>query len=349
MEIITSADPHLLRYLPEPGISLDKTPKFVGGSIAVIRKEIVDPTENEADFKIDTGYGVTLYTDSSIIADQVEKTRALKYTPPTADFVYLTKKEISPSEKNELPPREMGKGHPGEILVTPDLKHYALSGPEKYGSVISTIMGIASLEKAEMGVIGLHAGLLYDKILDRNHVFIGGSGSGKSTYIQILSSQYPNRFTAITDDWIEIDTKKNLSFPISRAVGSRPDTLSKSILQKNPRVTESFDSFGKTFYIEKAPNSNPQIGKVFQLHTHHFEKTPSGYTQLLREVDVHIPFMSELHGNILKLPPSVNRKLLQIIDNYLLLTRQKYFYTVNTRSGDIDKTLGTIIEKINSK
>lgn len=139
--------PKIDSYNPEDKPETERTtlelPEFKGGCFSIIREEAVDAGEYGASYKLDAGYGIEFRTDSENLAKEVELARGNHEEIPRGDLTYITKMDILPARPDELPPKRMEKGQPGDLLVTPDLAHYAISGPEKFGSVISIIHGIS--------------------------------------------------------------------------------------------------------------------------------------------------------------------------------------------------------------
>lgn len=334
----------------ENELIISEESKQQGGCVASIRKERVNPVEYSADYEVGTEIGINFFTDSSTLAENVASTEDVGTSKDSTDLVYLTKSVILPVH-DETQPKKIDKGMLGDLIVTPDLKHYAISGPEKYGSAISILFGISSFEKAEEGILGLHAGQIYDKKLDLNHIIIGASGQGKSTYTHLLSAQEPNRFDAVADDWVELDTNNRTVNPISKTFGSHRETVADDIISASPRITSSFESFQKKFSQPEIPKDiSPRVGMIFQLYEGGLDKSDNGLLYLLSGVNSHIPFLYQFQLDDSRinvvLPKNVCSRLEAIITNYTALARGKRFEFINARKGDIHNVAARMIDEI---
>lgn len=214
--------------------------------------------------------------------------------------------------------------------------------------LLVSFMEFPSFNKAETGILGLHASQVADAKWNRSHIFIGGGGKGKTTYAQLLEDLYPNRFKAIADDWVEIDTKLNGVRPVSKSISVRPGALAESMLnsmQNEPG--QSFKSFGKDFYIPKPPQKPPEeIGKIFQLHSQPIDDSDQGLILLFRSFNYHIPFLSQMQFDSNLLPPNVCSKIDALCKSYIKVVRQSNFHFINVQK-DLNPVLAEIVDELN--
>ena len=73
---------------------------------------------------------------------------------PAIEFVYLTKNPIPKLSDSEII-RPITKDNLGDLVVDSNFKQYAISGPDKFGSLESILFGIYSLERSKEIFLGL--------------------------------------------------------------------------------------------------------------------------------------------------------------------------------------------------
>lgn len=320
--------------------------EYRGGCFAVLSEEKLTPIELGAKFEADTGLGVRVYTDSKSLAGQVMFSFDRQFAPSLWELTYLTERSVN-LQINGLVPRRMGMGIAPILVVTTDLSHFAVSGPEKFGSLAGLVYGISSLNLIEKGILGLHGSSVLDLESDQVHILLGASGEGKSTQARLLEKRFPERFLVVGDDWVQIDPSRRLVFPVSSTVGVEGD-ISAAETEEMPGLKGEFTSFGKKFFIlDRHKASFYKLGQIFQLHRGEMKKNRSSLIGLFRNFNRHIPFLNPLNGRIEDLPDGAKNRIEKIINSYLGLSQKRNFNFVNSRVGGIEEVSDQILAFLN--
>lgn len=311
-----------------------------GDRYTKIRTERVNPSEIGAGFKVETSLGITVYTDSEELSEQVEKTFPIvEKVTQTREIVYLTKNLIAPIDDSELQPRPIDVGSLGDLCVDKTLSQYTISGPVKLGSLESIMFGIKSFDDLENDKLGLHASLIYDKRNDVNHIIIGASGTGKSTLAQFLENSHPERFIVLADDWVEIDSSVKHVGPVSTTFGYRQGTLVASLVRDNSRIEGEFESFGKTFAPhEGAGEFSDKIGSIFILSDEGIEPFDD-FSQSNR----HIPFLTQFQSEFEFLTPQVQARLIKLRNIYRTILKDRNTVVLGNQKIDINRRVFQVL------
>lgn len=271
----------------------------------------------------DTGIGVEVVTDSEEIAEQIRICRRSSL-PIDSQLLYLTLQETGITNPLGVKSTPMLKGVPGELAITPDLTTYALSGPVKFGTIISIAYGIRSLLDVYNFKLGLHASLLHDRYSERSHIFVGESGAGKTTTALMLQALRPDRFLLTSDDWIEVDVEAGRVSPISTTIGTTSE-----VEAMRQHLSPPFYSFGKTFYPLSfdflAQFRFMQLGEIINLSPLYEGDT---FEMQLRRINNHVPFMNQDIGHLSAYPAVKDRVEALIAEGVKLLRRGKVISNV---------------------
>jgi len=341
--------PNSIEKIEKPRADRIEDDIFLYERRTVIRESKLSTVECAADFVVPTTMGIRVYSDSEKLAKETEQAFGVsnKYAVPTVDFVYLTKSNIKPIIRTEKPTRPIEVGILGDLVVDTTLTQYALSGPDKFGSLESVLFGIRSFEQIEKGLLGLHAAQIFDNKYNKNHVFIGGSGTGKSTLVQFLEMSDPGRYTVIADDWVEIDTKHGVVQPVSTTFGSRTDTLTSGLILDNGRAEGKFTSFGKDFFMkDQKQNPHNSLGLIVMLEKPN--QSNLGHREqdwdLFVESNRHIPFITQ-YRELDNLPQMVQKRLTNLYSLYQELRSNKNYTLIQYDNGaDISKSVEGVLE-----
>ncbi len=164
----------------------------------------------------------------------------------SASLLYLTSYPLSIDGPTGEPAKPMVIGHPAEMAVSFSLRQYAVSGPNKLGTLLSLAHGIRTFSNAQEK-LGLHAAIIFDRGRNGAILIAGKSGIGKTTHSLLLEKFAPSRFQVLGDDWAEIDVENKTAGSISTSFGVAHDTLASYLLQTGPFMKIA-SSFGKDFY-----------------------------------------------------------------------------------------------------
>lgn len=306
----------------------------------LIRENRINATECGANFKVNTSLGIKVLTDSEKLATKVGLVLKNFSANNNADieFVYLTKSKIPKADEFEIQPRAISTGILGDLVVDKDLTQYCLSGPDKFGSLESVLFGIYAFERAEKGFLGLHAAQIYDNKNHVSHLLIGNSGIGKSTISQLFQNKNPERFTVLSDDWVEIDSSQEYVRPISTTFGSHEGSITNDLTEENQRVSDKFTSFGKNFYThDPIKNPNNRLGSIILMLEKDYQN--DGLRQYFLDSSKHIPFIDQINLKGIVLTVKIKNRLENILSGFDRLVKNKSFHTVISKKDDMYKNL----------
>lgn len=309
------------------------------------RENRINSVECGANFEIDTSLGIKVFTDSEKLAKEVDlalKNFSVKNNSGV-EFIYLTKNKIPKADEFEIQPRSISAGILGDLVVDKNLTQYGLSGPDKFGSLESVLFGIYAFERAEKGFLGLHAAQIYDNKNRVSHILIGNSGIGKSTVSQLFQNRNPERFTVLSDDWVEIDPSLEYVEPISTTLGSHEGSVTNDLTEENKRVSDKFTSFGKNFYTyDTIKNPNNKLGSIILMLGKDQVNDEDSLRQYFIDSSRHVPFIDQSNLKGIVLPIKIKNRLENIFSGLDRLAKKKSFHTVISEKDDMYKNLFNI-------
>ena len=159
----------------------------------------------------------------------------------------------------------------------------------------------------------------------------------------MFQNKNPDRFTVLSDDWVEIDPSLEYVEPVSTTFGSHESSVTNDLTEENKRVSNKFTSFGKNFYTyDVLKNPNNRLGSIILMLDKDHKNDMDSLREYFIDSSRHIPFVDQINLKSTILPIKIRNRLDNIISGFDHLARNKSFHTVISEKDDMYKNLFNI-------